>query len=170
MPLTPCWFCERRPATGQTVYRTTVFGDKSNPPPAEGRFVRTTHDSAHVVVDIPRCWHCAEQQRLDMLIAACGIGAGAVILSGTYVTLSSGQAPPFVFLGSALVTTIFLGILGSQVGLGVAALLAFGIINRNMARRSVYEHPDVVALNESGWSYYHPSEIVTRRSDSHVRM
>jgi hypothetical protein len=145
----------------------TMFGDKRNPPPADGRFVRATHDCAHVVVDIPRCWHCAEQQRLDMLIAACGIGAGAAIFTGAYLMASSGHEPPFVFLGSALITAIFLGILGSQVGLCVAALIAFRIINRSMARRSIYDHPDVVALNECGWSYYLPAESM-RAPSRHI--
>jgi hypothetical protein len=136
----------------------TMFGDKRNPPPAHGRFVRATHDCAHVVVDIPRCWHCAEQQRRDIAIAACGVVAGAVIFCGGYLMASSGREPPYVFLGSSLVTAIFLGIVGAQVGLCVAALVAFRVINRSMARRSVYDHPDVVALKECGWSYYHPAE------------
>jgi VIT1/CCC1 family predicted Fe2+/Mn2+ transporter len=151
-----CWFCRRRPASLDTAYRATVYGDKKNPPAADGRSVESDSQSARVAVPIARCGVCAAQQRRQTAITLTGLAAGVALLAGPYAYAAYVRnAAPFAFFGSVTATLVALAVIGFLGGLASGVAVA-ARATRGMARRDPRTHPEIVALTNAGWSYDPP--------------
>jgi hypothetical protein len=152
-----CWFCERRPAAGDTAFTATVYGNLKAPPPSNGRPIVRGNDVARVAVLIARCSTCARLRRRESAITLAGLALGVIVLVGPYaVFLLTQHRAPFEIFGSATATAVGLTIVGFLGGL-LAGVLVSARVNRGMARRDARMHPAVVELTEAGWSYDPPS-------------
>jgi hypothetical protein len=151
-----CWFCERRPAAGDTAFTATIYGSLKSPPPPKGRPIVRGNDVARVAIAVPRCSTCARLQRRESAITLAGLAFGIILLVGPYAafTLTQHHAP-FEIFGSTTATAVGLAIVGFLGGL-LAGVLVSARVNRRMARRDARTHPAVVELTDAGWSYDAP--------------
>jgi len=152
-----CWFCEQRPAAGDTAFSATVFGNLKAPPPSRGRPIVGVNGVATVAISIPRCSTCARFQRRESAISLAGLALGVMLFVVPYGAFTLTQHhPPFEIFGSAIATAVCLAIVGFLGGLA-AGVLVSARVNRGMARRNARFHPSVVELTGAGWSYDPPS-------------